>query len=187
MKKVSEITSPLTLQLALSEFFASKQLPDLAINHVSKTVYLTGPCGQTLCKVMYTGTTTLKKDDYPIIYDYVVKFITKHLKTLKLLFTLRKEVKEHNSNPNKRITLSGKTMFLNNTHEAYHKLINSCSETTVSIQGLSSITQKQFQELVSTLPQYLEKQREILKQELAIKDKELQAQKIIEQLSNCSI
>lgn len=187
MKKAPEITSPLTLQLALSQFFASKQLPDLAINHVSKTVYLTGPCGQTLCKVMYTGTATLRKDDCPIIYDYVVKFITKHIKTLKLLFTLRKEVKEHNANPNRMVTISGKSIFLNNNHKAYHRLINSCSETTVSIRGVNSISQTQFQELVSTLPQYLEKQREILKQELTIKDKEFQAQKIIEQLSNCSI
>ena len=88
------INSMLTLQLALSPFFKKHKLPALAVVHTNKAVFLTGPCGQTICKIIYTGAATIPISDYPVIYDATIAFITNNIKKLHKLFTLKMNAKD---------------------------------------------------------------------------------------------
>ena len=193
MKKVTppmKINSALTMQIALAAVFASKSLPELSVSHYNKTIYLTGPCGQRLCKVMFTGTTSLKPKDYPIIYDQVVAFVNKNLKTLKKLFDLRKAVKAaraeipngYNFYPKNK----NSSVIMHSSHKSYHTLLNYVYEESFMLNNVN-VKDKDFEKLFATLQEKLAEQRVILKSHISINEMEREANSIIEQLSNCSI
>lgn len=193
MKKVTppmEINSALTMQIALATVFASKSLPELSVSHYDKTIYLTGPCGQQLCKVMFTGTTSLKPKDYPIVYDQVVAFINKNLKTLKKLFNLRKAVKVakakipngYNFYPKDK----NSSVIMTSSHKSYHTLLSYVYEESFMLNNVN-VKDKDFEKLFATLQEKLAEQRTILKSHISTNEMEREANSIIEQLSNCSI
>lgn len=193
MKKVTppmEINSALTMQIALAAVFASKSLPELSVSHYNKTIYLTGPCGQQLCKVMFTGTTSLKPKDYPIVYDQVVAFVNKNLKTLKKLFDLRKAVKVAKAEiPNGYgFYTNGKNSYviMNSNHKSCHRLLHYVYEESFTLNSINA-KDKDFEKLFATLQEKLAEQRAILKSHISINEMEKEANSIIEQLSNCSI
>ena len=119
------INSHLTLQIALKLEFAKRDLPELSVSHTNKAIYLSGPCGQQLCKVFYTGTTKLSASDFSIIFAQVIAFLDNHLDTLSKLFTLRKKLKE--PNPKGVYFTSNATagvgVYFDRNHKAYNKFI----------------------------------------------------------------
>ena len=119
------INSHLTLQIALKPEFAKRDLPELSVSHTDKAIYLSGPCGQQLCKVFYTGTTKLSASDFPIIFTQVIAFLDNHLDTLSKLFTLRKKLKD----PNPKLvyftnhTEKGVGVYFDPKHPDYNEFI----------------------------------------------------------------
>lgn len=188
------INSLLTLQIALSAEFAKRKLPQLTVTMMAGAIYLTGPCGQQLCKIIYVGSAKIATSDYLVIFEHTVRFIDSHLKTLKKLFELRQAVKaarEQNKNANYRVqygTDNGKKyVYFDSKHPAYHKAILRTYEESFTLVGGLAVKDKDFQKLIADIEEKVAQQREFLKIEDTTVKMEAEANKIIADLSACSI
>lgn len=184
---IPTINSYLTLQLALRPEFAKRDLPELTISHDNKAIYLSGPCGQQLCKVFYTGTTKITTSDFPIIFDQILIFLDKHLDMLSRLFTLRKQLKEYNlvgiyfGNGGKNL---GSYVSIDSRHPDYNKYLNKVYENRITTNEVL-ISDDELNSL--DLREAIKTHRAHLANHIHKNNMQAEANKIIVDLSNCTI
>lgn len=190
---MSKYTSSIQLQLALSAYFKSEGLPALTFSHTSKTIYLQGPCGQTICKVFYTGTSKLASADYKIVYDQVVSFVEANKDTLLKLFILKKEVAEGQSlkvSANYQTVVNSSLIWvsLSSTHPLYSSLISRVySDGRFSTSNRDHANIDEYKTTFKQLQSALKSQQALVAKLAALRAKEIEANDIIAGLSGCSM
>lgn len=190
---MSNYTSGIQLQLALAAYFKSEGLPALTFSHTNKAVYLQGPCGQTICKVFYTGTSRLSNADYEIVYDQITLFIKDNKETLLKIFTLKKEIADgqslktgtsytfHNTTKISSISLSS-------MHPLYSPLLGTIYSNGKFYNNSSCFTSvEDYTVATKNLKTALKKQQALLAQLVDLRAKEDEVNTIISQLSGCSL
>ena len=180
------INSHLTLQIALKPEFVKRDLPELSVSHFNKAIYLSGPCGQQLCKVFYTGSTRLSASDFPIIFAQIIAFLDNHLATLSKLFVLRKKLKEPNPKGvyfNNNAT-AGFGVYFDRAHPDYNQFISSVHTYHIALSS-SPLTDETLDS--PALRESIKKQRTYLADHIDKKAMQAEVNQIIEDLSNCTI
>ena len=191
---MSTIRSALTLQLALAPFFKERGLPALTVSLHSNAVYLQGPCGQTICKVFYTGTNKLTIDDYQIIYNQVVSFIDTNINTLNKLFALKQAVKDAqelkincNFNYNGSVIDQSSVCFYGQ-HPLYNKHISGVyADGKFYLSGTAFSSYEDMIDTCKSIKKPLKAQQDYLAKLLAAKQLETDINDIITSLSACGM
>ncbi len=133
----------LELNEAVRELFASNQLPESYLTISNKQIYVCSPCGESIIKLQYLGTSRISNKDIPTVYNIVKSFIDTHLQELKDFFAAKAIIKQpFIVNADGGFTISQQKTTINNVQvrrlsisNKNCKYVNSyCSDNTLSLR-----------------------------------------------------
>lgn len=194
-KEAPTINSMLTLQLALAPFFKKSKLPALAVVHSDKAIYLTGPCGQTICKVVYTGATTIPVSDYQVIHDATIAFVKDNMKKLQKLFTLKMALKDIQDLKKTNLyydsgSSRGAYIHFGGTAAKHHPLYNKYIITVYADGSFDPVTVRSVKDLrtmADSIEQSIPAILALIKDIQRVQDSQKEVNDLIADLSACSM